>query len=462
MTEVVTGGDVRYVKTGAVHVAYRVIGDDGPGGDLLWYPGAPLLPMESIDDEPSLSRWQDRLASFCRVIEFDARGIGLSDPIPVSSPPTLEQWVEDTVAVLDAVGSRRASVLAPRDCTLEAIMLAATRPDRVEKLIIVNGAARMRQAPDYPAGIPNHLVDWFLSSNTEPAGAEPDPDGRPAADVLSFAAPTVAGDKVFRAWWDRAGRRGASPATAKAVLDVLYRADVRPLLPLVDAPTLVLHNLDSRNLRIGHGRYLAEHLPHARLVELEGQDCLYWVGDTDVMLDEIEEFLTGERRGPHAERILATVLFTDIVGSTELVTRLGERRWRDLLDRHDEIVARQIRRFRGHAIKTTGDGVLATFDGPARAVLCAAAIRDALIECDIHVRAGLHIGELEVRGDDIAGIAVHAAARIEAAAGAGEILASRTLVDLIVGSGIEVVDRGTHALKGLPAPMQLFAVTGTP
>jgi class 3 adenylate cyclase len=314
----------------------------------------------------------------------------------------------------------------------------------------------MRRADDYPAGIPNHIVDRFLETNTQPA------TGDTAEDFLSFAAPSVAGDPVFRSWWDRSGRRGASPATAKAVLEVLYRADVRPLLGLVRAPTLVLHRRDSRNHRVGHGRYLAAHIPGARLVELSGADCLYWVGDCDEMMDEVEEFLTGQRRGPNAERVLATVLFTDIVGSTDMVARVGERRWHELLDRHDDIARHHVARFRGRVVKTTGDGIVATFDGPARGVLCAAAIRDALLEHGIEIRAGLHIGEVEVRGDDIAGMTVHAAARIEALAGAGEILVSRTIVDLIVGSGIDVDDRGEHQLKGVPQPMTVFAVRDAP
>ncbi len=445
--------DVRYATTGDVHIAYRVIGDVGPGGTLLWYPAAPLLPMESIDEEPALSRWQARLASFCRVVEFDARGLGLSDPTSPSDPPTLEQWAQDAVAVLDAVGCRYVSVLAPRDSALEAIMLAASHPDRISKLIVINGAARMRRAPDYPAGIPDHLVDRFLSANVEPGSG-----ASVGLDFLSFAAPTVAGDPAFRDWWDRAGRRGASPATARAVLDIGYRADVRPLLGLVRSPTLVLHRTNSRDIRVGHGRYLAEHIPNARLVELPGDDCLYWVGDTDEMMDEVEEFLTGQRRGPNADRMLATILFTDIVGSTDTLARMGERKWRQLLDRHDDAVRRQLVRFKGRLVKTTGDGVVATFDGPARAVLAAMAIRDELLHLGVEIRSGLHIGEVEVRGDDIAGMAVHIAARIEALAGAREIFISRTVVDLIVGSGIEVTPRGDHELKGVPGVMTVFAV----
>ena len=442
--------EVRYASAGDVHIAYRLVGERTEFGDLLWYPGAPLLPMESIEDEPSLRRWQERLASIGRVIEFDARGIGLSDPTSPTMPPTLEQWVEDTLAVLDAVEAGPVSVIAPRDSALEAIMLAAGHPNRVRNLVIINGAARMRRAADYPAGVPDHVVDSFLSTSTEPGGEGP--------DFLSFAAPTVADDVVFRRWWDTSGRRGASPATARAVLDVGYRADVRPLLGLIRCPTLVLHRRDSRNIRVGHGRYLAQHIPGARYVELAGQDCLYWVGDSAEMLDEIEEFFTGRRGGEPTERVLATVLITDIVGSTETLARIGEQRWRDLLDRHDASIRRHLERHRGHLIKHTGDGVVATFDGPARAVRCAIDIRHDLLALGIRIRAGLHIGEVELRGDDIAGMTVHIAARVEALAAPDEILLSRTVVDLIVGAGLHTSPRGEQHLKGVPTAVDVFVL----
>jgi class 3 adenylate cyclase len=454
--------EVRYARSDDAYVAYRVVGD-GPL-DVLWYPGASLLPMESIDDEPSLTRIQDRLATFSRVIEFDVRGVGLSDPSAPSSPPTLEQWVQDAIAVLDSVGVERAAVFAPRDSSLEAVLLATSHPDRVASLIVVNGTARMRRADDYPDGIPDRIIDRFLETNTQPAMSQDaaESDSAPMPDFLSFAAPSVAGDVNFRSWWERAGHQGASPASARAILAVVYNADVRSLLPLVQVPTLVLHRRDSANFRIGHGRYLAEHIPGAKFVELAGADCLYWVGETDLMLDEVEEFLTGTRHGPNADRLLATVLFTDIVGSTEQLATLGERRWREVLDRHDAIVSRQVERFRGRHIKATGDGALATFDGPARAVLCAGAIRGEVAELGLQIRAGVHTGELEVRGADVAGMAVHIAARIEATAGPGEILVSRTVVDLIIGSGIEVTNRGDHDLKGVPGSMTLSVVDVIP
>jgi len=422
---------------------------------MLWYPGAPLLPMESVDDEPNFRRLQQRLSSFARLIQFDARGIGLSDPVSPTDPPTLEQWVGDAICVLDAAGSSKVVVFAPRDSTLQAIMLASSHPERVSKLIIVNGFARLRRAADYPEGVPDHIVDGFLEAVIEgvPSGDDAVPD-----DFLTVGAPSVADDPAFRTWWDRAGRRGASPATAKAILAVGYGADVRPLLSTVAAPTLVLHRKNEPLFRIGHGLYLAEHIPDARFVEISGQDSLYWVGDTSVLLDEVEEFVTGSRRGRRPDTAIATMMVTDIVGSTQTMAGLGQERWRDLLDRHDAAVRRQLERFGGREIKTTGDGFLATFDGPARAVTCAQAVGDAAGQLGLGVRAGVHTGEVELRGNDIAGMAVHIAARVAALAGPGEVLVTRTVIDLIVGSGIEFADRGEHELKGVPGSWHLYAV----
>ena len=447
------GSDVRYARNGDVHIAYRV---SGAGAiDMLWYPGAPLLPMESVDDEPNFRRLQQRLSSFARLIQFDARGIGLSDPVSPKDPPTLEQWVADAICVLDAAGSSKAVAFAPRDSTLQAVMLASSHPARVSKLIIVNGFARLRRAADYPEGVPGHIVDGFVETVIE---GVPSAGAAVPADFLTIGAPSVADDPAFRTWWDRAGRQGASPATAKAILAVGYDADVRPLLPAVTAPTLVLHRRDEPMFRIGHGRYLAEHIPDARFVEIPGQDSLYWIGDTSVLLDEVEEFVTGSRVGLRPDTAITTILITDIVGSTQAMAELGQARWRDLLDRHDAAVRRQFERFGGREIKTTGDGFLATFDGPARAVNCAQAIGDAAGQLGLGVRAGVHTGEVELRGADIAGMAVHIAARVAALAGPGEVLVSRTVIDLIVGSGIEFADRGEHELKGVPGSWHLYAV----
>jgi class 3 adenylate cyclase/DNA-binding CsgD family transcriptional regulator len=443
------GPEIRYARSSGVDIAYQVFGAGST--DLLAFPSA-LLPIDSMNDEPLLEGFYQRLASFSRLIRFDMRGVGMSDPIVASDPPTLEQWTQDALAVLDAVGSEHAAVFAPRDTSLRAILLAATYPDRVHALVIVNGLARYSRAPDYPVGIPKSILENFLEVNMEPDAVER------GLDFLAHAGPSVAGDSAFRTWWRRAGNRGASPSAARALQAVWIWGDVRSLLPLLRVPTLIVHRRDDSLTRVGHGRYLAEHIPEAKYLELPGADDLYWVGDTETMLDEIEEFLTGARRGPRADRVLLTVLFTDIVGSTAHIAHLGDRRWRYLLDRHDVATRRQLVRFRGREIKTTGDGVLATFDGPARAVSCACAIRDAAAQLGLEIRAGVHTGEVELRGDDIGGMAVHIASRIAALAEPRQVLVSRTVVDLMVGSGIATRERGQYSLKGVPDRWRLFAV----
>ena len=442
---------VRYARNGGVDIAYHLLGLEAP--DLLAFSSS-VLPIDSMHEERSLARFHNRLASFSRLIRFDLRGVGMSDPVVASSPPTLEQWMGDAVAVMDGAGSAKAAVFAPRDTSLEAILLATSHPDRVSALVIVNGTARFARAPDYPVGIPEPVLERFLQLNMEPDAVER------GLDYLGLAGPSVAGDQAFRAWWNRAGNRGASPATSRTIQAVYLRADVRPLLPLVQAPTLILHRRDNAVTRVGHGRYLAEHIPGARYLELPGADDLYWAGDTEAMLDEIEGFLTGSRHGRHSDRTLASILFTDIVGSTPRRVDGGDRRWRDLLLRYDEAVRLQLRGFRGRQIKSTGQGMLATFDGPTRAVSCACAIRDAAGQLGLDIRAGVHAGEVEARDDGIDGIAVHIAAQVEALAGPREVLVSRTVVDLIVGSGIEFADRGEHELKGVPGTWRLFAAEG--
>jgi class 3 adenylate cyclase len=277
-------------------------------------------------------------------------------------------------------------------------------------------------------------------------------------DNLAMLAPSVSNDPAFRAWWDRAGNLGATPAMARAIMEGLLRTDVRHLLPKVSVPTLIIQRVDLPLDGVGHGRYLAEHIPGAKYVELPGTDTFYWVGDTEAMLDEIEEFLTGVRGGSGADRVLATVLFTDIVGSTDRAARLGDVRWRDLLDRHDKSVRAQIERFRGRVVKIVGDGVVSTFDSPGRAIACALAVREILRTLDIEMRAGIHAGEIEVRGDDVAGITVHIAARVSALAHPGEVLVSSTVKDLVAGSPVGFADRGEHELKGVPGSWKLLAV----
>jgi class 3 adenylate cyclase len=441
----------RYANCDGLDVAYQVLGE-GPV-DLLLYTGG-TVPIDCMDEEPSLARFQRRLASFSRIIRFDRRGVGLSDRGSASTPPTTEQWVDDAIAVLDAVDSERAAVFAPFLDSPEGLVLAATHPERVSSLVVVNGGARFKWAPDYPSGVPQSDVDTLIRLGAEPDAVEQ------GYDTLAGVAPSVVGDPAFRAWWDRAGNLGATPAMARAIQRARFEIDVRGVLPTIRVPTLVLQRADSPALDVGHGRYLAGHIGDTRLVELPGADLLYWVGDTGEMLDEIEEFLTGVRGGSGVERVLATVLFTDIVGSTDRAALIGDQRWRDLLDRHDQAVRAQIERFRGRAVKTTGDGFVATFDSPGRAIASALAIRDTLKAFDIGVRAGIHSGEIEVRGNDVAGMAVHIGARVSSLAGPGEVLVSSTVKDLVAGSSVEFVDRGQHELKGVPGTWRLFAVDG--
>jgi DNA-binding SARP family transcriptional activator/pimeloyl-ACP methyl ester carboxylesterase/class 3 adenylate cyclase len=439
-TATIVDPEIQYAKTGDVDVAYQVFGADSP--DLLTFSSG-MLPIDSMNDEPSLARFNNRLASIRRLIRFDVRGVGMSDAVGPSSPPTLEQWMHDALAVLDAAGSESAAVFAPRDASLVAIMLAAAHPDRVSSLVIVNGTARIARAEDYPIGTPRWVLDRFLELNPEPDAVDR------GLDMLAIWAPTVSNDSTFRAWWNRAGNRGASPATARLIDRVRLHADVRPLVPLVRTPTLILHTRDNRVTRAAHGRYLADHMPNATYVELAGADDLYWVGDTTTMLDEIEAFLTGARHGAEPDRVLATVVFIEMAGSSD-----------ELHDRDRLKVRLQLERFRGREVNATTDGVVATFDGPARAVSCACAIRDAAVQLGVEVRVGVHIGEVEARGDDIGGMALQIAARVAALAKPREVLVSRTVVDVIVGSGIETADRGEHAFEGIPGTWRLFAVEG--
>jgi class 3 adenylate cyclase len=443
----------RYATSGDVEIAYQVLGE-GPT-DLLLYAGG-TIPIDCVDDEPSMARFHRRLASFCRLLRFDRRGVGLSDRGSSSAPPTTEHWVQDAVTILDAVGSERATVLAPFVDSPAGLMLAATHPDRVSGLVVINGAARAMWAPDYPDGIPQSLV---ASLGMFRLGAEPDAVEQ-GYDTLAVLSPSVADDAAFRSWWDRSGNLGMTPAMARAGQAALYTTDVRHCLRDIRVPTLVMQRADNPVFAIGHARYLAEHISGARLIELPGPDLLYWVGDTGPMLDEIEEFVTGVRGGSGVERVLATVLFTDIVGSTDRAAKLGDGRWRDLLDRHDQNVRTQIERFRGREVKTVGDGFVATFDSPGRAIECAVAIREILKGFDIDVRAGIHTGEIEVRGDDVAGMAVHIGARVSALASPGEILVSSAVPPLVVGWGMQFEDRGERELKGVPGSWRLFCVEG--
>jgi class 3 adenylate cyclase len=432
---------IRYAKTGGVSVAYRVMGE-GPL-DLVWVPGL-ASNLEIEWDEPFRFRLFQRLASFSRLMVFDKRGMGLSDRNV--GAPTLEERMDDVRAVMDEVGSERAALLGVSEGGPMSVLFAATYPGRTVALVLYGTGARFRADVDYPHG--NEAAIAELRRIVD--------DGWGSGESLQVFAPSLLENKRTREFWGRLERASGSPGTMRPFLDTLAAIDVRAALPMISAPTLVMHTTDDVAVPVGNGRWLAEHIVGARFVELRGEHMVF---DVDQFADEVESFLTGRRQGVATDRVLATVLFSDIVGSTEQAAAVGDRRWREVLDRHDAVVSREIETYRGKLVKSTGDGVLATFDGPARAVSCGCELRDALRPLGIDVRVGLHTGEVEVRGADIGGLAVHIGARVAAIAGAGEVLVSRTVTDLVAGSGIEFADRGTHQLKGVPGDWQLFAVT---
>jgi class 3 adenylate cyclase/pimeloyl-ACP methyl ester carboxylesterase len=441
--------EIHYAKREDKHIAYQVLGD-GPI-DLLALSNGTTISI-NLEDEPHWRRFDQRLASFCRLIRFDPIGLGLSDPVGDGSSLTLEHWTQDALAVLDALGSSRSALFGVGEGGLVAMQLSATHPERISGQVLVHCFPRLILDFDYPWGVPEHVIDNFVE-----AVVDPDFAGETVDDVAMMA-PSVAMDVEFRSWWKHAGQRVASPASARAYNAAFMRADIRAVLPLIATPTLVLHRVDNALVRIGHSRYLAENIVGAKLVELSGHDHLPFVGDIDPLLGEIEEFLTGARRTQNADRVLATVLFTDIVDSTRRVADTGDRRWRELLDAHDRMSRSQVHRFGGRQVKTTGDGILATFDSPARAIQCGLALCEGARQLGLDVRVGLHTGEVERRGDDVAGIGVHIASRVQTNAQPGEVWVSQTVTDLVTGSGIIFSDRGAHQLKGVPGTWHLFAV----
>ncbi|MBI2466358.1 MAG: alpha/beta fold hydrolase [Candidatus Rokubacteria bacterium] len=436
--------ETRYAKSGDVHIAYQVCGA-GPL-DLVFVPGY-VSHLEAHWEYPPVARFLERLTSFARLIMFDKRGTGMSDR--ASQIFTLEQRMDDVRAVMDAVGSERAALVGVSEGGPMSILFAATYPERTSALVMYGAFARLSWAPDNPFGRTDQ--EWEARLRL----IEHD-WGRPMG--IDWWAPSAAHDPRFTEWWTSYMRLAASPGAALAVVQMNREIDVRHGLPTIRVPTLVLHRAGDRIVRVELGRQIAERIPGARYVELPGSDHIPWVGDTDAILDEIEEFLTGVRHGPEPDRVLATVLFTDIVGSTERAAELGDRRWRDLLDSYYAAARRELARFRGRELDTAGDGVLASFDGPARGVRCAESLLEAVRSLGLQLRAGLHTGECEVMGDKLGGLAVHIGARVAAQAGPGEVLVSHTVRDLVAGSGLRFADRGVHALKGVPGEWRLFAV----
>jgi class 3 adenylate cyclase len=436
--------ETHYAKADdGVHIAYQVFGD-GPF-DIVVIPGF-ISHVELAWEDDSLARAFSRLGSISRVIMFDKRGTGMSDR--TERLPDIDRRMLDIEAVMHAAASKQAALFAVSEGGPMAILFAAAHPERTRGLVLVATYARITACPDYPIGMPTEQL-YESVRYLEP--------GWGTGVGLGGWAPSVAKDPAAREFFSRLQRLGASPGAAMALMSSYMDIDVRLALPLVHAPTLVLHRTGDRMVPVSHGRYLAEHIEGARLVELPGTDHFWWTEDADQILGEAEEFLTGTRSALEADRVLASVLFTDIVDSTRRAVELGDREWRLLLNRHDSLAEREVTRYGGRVIKTTGDGVLATFDGPARSVRCAQALNDRAQALGIVLRAGVHTGEVELRGDDIAGLGVNIASRIEALAQPGEILVSRTVTDLVAGSGLDFDDRGEHDLKGVPGRWQLYA-----
>jgi class 3 adenylate cyclase/alpha-beta hydrolase superfamily lysophospholipase len=434
-----------YARVGNSFVAYQVLGD-GPV-DLVYTAGW-FAHIEAQWDYPALARFLERLASFSRLICFDRRGHGMSDPIDLDNV-TLEQWTDDIGAVMDAAGSERAALLGAGEGGPMAILYAATHPDRTSALALVNTSAYMKRTDQAPWGMPQSVIDK-IADGVQRAFYDADAADEVLRPLLADTRQVPDLRRMFRF--------ATSPGLAHRLVHASMNHDVRDVLPIVKVPTLVVHRNADRMRRVEHGRYLAAHIAGSRYVELDGIDEHPWTGEQDEIVDEIEEFLTGVRPPRSPDRVLATVLFTDIVGSTEHAIRLGDKKWTDVLNAHDALVGRALAEPRGRKVNPTGDGLVATFDGPARAVRCAQSICSSVRSLGIEVRAGLHTGEVELRGDDIGGIAVHIGQRVSSLAGPGEVLVSRTVTDLVAGSGLEFADRGTHALKGVPGDWQLYAV----
>jgi class 3 adenylate cyclase len=437
----------RYARNGDVHLAYQVLGDGPPDLVHLWT-GPSHLDIQWENPHPA--RALRRLAGFSRLIRFDERGSGLSDRVPVDALPTLEERAEDIGAVMDASGSDRAVIYGIGNGGPPAMLFAATHPERTTSLVLWGTYARGTLDVDYPWAPSPELIHAYLDTIEENWG---EPFG------IEVMFPSLAGDEEFAAWTARQMRAAASPAAARAFMDMTLATDVRPILPTIHVPTLVMHRTGDMLAPVEGARYLAESIPGARFVEFPGQDHFPSPDDDDVFA-VLEEFVTGRPARPSADRMLATILFTDIVGSTEQAAAAGDRQWKELLRGHYDAARRLLERHEGRLVKTTGDGLLARFDGPGRAMRCAVAIVASASATGIQVRAGLHTGEIEVVGEDIAGLAVHIAQRVQGLARPGEVLVSSAMKDLVAGSGLEFEDRGEHTLKGVPGVWRAFAVLG--
>ena len=435
--------ETRYAKSGDVHIAYQVTGS-GPI-DVVLVPGF-MSHLDADWDNPVRTRLLQRLSSFCRLIRLDKRGTGLSDRVKIG---TLEERMDDVRAVMDAAGSEKSALFGYSEGGPMSILFSATYPERTTALIIYGSYARRLRAPDHPYGMRPEEFDAFIQRLEREWGG-------PAA--IDMFAPSMANDPAAREGFANYLRQAASPGAVVDIMRMNREIDVRPILPAVRVPTLVLHRSGDRLTHIGQGQYLSDQIRGARMREMPGDDHAWTAGDGDAVVNEIEEFLTGSRHDSEPDRVLATVLFTDIAGSTERAAALGDRRWRELLEQHHTMVRKNLSEFRGREIDTAGDGFLTSFDGPARGIRCAAAIIHGARNLGLDVRAGLHTGECEIMGEKLSGLAVHIGARVAAIASAGQVIVSSTVKDLVAGSGLRFSDHGNHVLKGVPGEWRVFAL----
>ncbi len=439
----------QYASSDDVHIAYQVFGEGDL--DLVVVQGL-VSHIDLFWDWPPYARFMEQLGSFARVITFDKRGVGLSDRVPPDDLPSLEERMDDVRAVMDAAGSERAALFGVSEGAPMSLLFTATYPERVSALVLHGGMARSVADEDYPYGPPRDALITSMTEFVNPHWGE--------GVLLDIFAPSLADDPAEAEAWIRRSLAAASPAAIEALWFMAINVDVRSVLPAIRCPTLVVHRRGDRVIPRQGAQWMADRIEPAEYVEVPGSDHFPWTGDQDSVLGEIEEYLTGLRAGAVPDTVLLTVLFTDIVGSTDKATELGDERWSRLLDQHDDLTRRYLERFRGREVNHTGDGFVAVFDGPARAVRCAQALVDAMSEIGLEIRAALHTGEVELRGDEVAGMAVHIAARVESLASPSEVLATRTVKDLVVGSGITFEDRGAHELKGVPDTWELYAAVG--
>ena len=438
--------ETHYALCSGNHIAYQVV--DGPERDILFAPRT-TTPIDLLWEDPIVARGLRRLSACGRLITCDLRGWGASDSIEATRLPAMQAWMDDVGAVLDAAGSERAILIGTSESALPLMLFAATHPDRTAGLVLINAFAHFLRTPETPFGIPPDFVERYVELYRSLSGR---------GELVDHLAPSRAGEPAFRRWCARAQRLGAGPGTAAAIYEVFMRTDVSGVLPSIRVPTLVLHREGDRHVRNGHSQFIAGRIPGATLVTLPGDDNEWFSGETEPLLDEIEHFVTGNRGASRTDRVLATILFTDVVGSTEHAASMGDAAWRLVLERHDELLRSHIESFDGRLVSTAGDGALATFNGPARAIYCACGIRDAAASLGLSIRAGLHTGEIELMGSDIGGLAVHIGARVAALAEADEVLVSAAVPPLVAGSAIRFASRGTHELKGVPDTWEVFHV----